>query len=43
VAGISKEIFEASVKDAELNCPLSRVLNAKITLESSLENNKCIN
>jgi len=42
VAGISKEIFEASVKDAELNCPISRVLNAKITLESSLKNNNVL-
>jgi osmotically inducible protein OsmC len=37
VPGISQELFEAGVKDAELNCPISRVLNAAITVESSLE------
>ncbi|MCW3106356.1 MAG: osmotically inducible protein [Segetibacter sp.] len=38
VTGITKEIFDASVKDAELHCPVSRALNAKITVESSFEN-----
>jgi osmotically inducible protein OsmC len=37
IAGISKEIFDASVKDAELNCPVSRVLNVKTTVDGSLE------
>ena len=36
VAGISKDTFDASVKDAELNCPVSRVLNTKITVEATL-------
>jgi osmotically inducible protein OsmC len=30
-------LFDTSVRDAELNCPVSRVLNAQITVESSLE------
>jgi lipoyl-dependent peroxiredoxin len=38
VPGISQEVFEASVKDAEMNCPVSKVLKAKITVESVLEN-----
>ncbi|SEJ31128.1 osmotically inducible protein OsmC [Dyadobacter koreensis] len=37
VPGIPRETFEASVKEAELNCPISRVLTAKITVESFLE------
>jgi lipoyl-dependent peroxiredoxin len=37
IPGISQEVFGASVKDAEMNCPLSKVLNAKITVESVLE------
>ena len=37
VPGISKEKFEESVKDAEANCPVSKVLNAKITSEATLE------
>lgn len=36
VPGIDQSLFEASVKDAELNCPISRVLNAAITVESTL-------
>lgn len=38
VPGISQEIFDKSVKEAEKNCPVSKVLNAKITVESILEN-----
>jgi lipoyl-dependent peroxiredoxin len=38
VPSISPEIFEASIKDAETNCPVSKVLNAKIRVESVLEN-----
>jgi len=38
IKGIDQALFEASVRDAELNCPVSRVLNAQITVESSLEN-----
>lgn len=38
VPGIDIALFEASVKDAELNCPISRVLKATITVESKLSN-----
>jgi len=37
VPGISKEKFEECVKDAEANCPVSKVLNAKISSEATLE------
>ena len=37
VPGIDKEKFEAAVKDAEANCPISKVLNLKITSEATLE------
>jgi lipoyl-dependent peroxiredoxin len=37
IPGISQEVFEKSVKEAEMNCPVSKVLNAKITVESLLE------
>lgn len=37
VKGIDQALFDTSVRDAELNCPVSRVLNAQITVESSLE------
>ena len=30
VPGISKDVFDASVKNAELNCPISKTLNSKI-------------
>jgi osmotically inducible protein OsmC len=36
VPGIGQEAFDAAVKDAELNCPISKALNAKITVESEL-------
>jgi osmotically inducible protein OsmC len=36
VAGISKEKFESCVKEAELNCPISKSLKAIITSESRL-------
>jgi len=36
VAGIGQEVFDASVKDAELNCPVSKVLNTKISVEATL-------
>ncbi len=36
IAGIGQEVFQACVKDAELNCPVSMVLRAKITVEASL-------
>jgi lipoyl-dependent peroxiredoxin len=37
VPGISQEVFDASVKDAEANCPISKALNTKITTEATLE------
>jgi len=36
IAGISKEVFDKSVKEAELNCPVSQVLQTKITVEATL-------
>ena len=37
VPGISQEVFDTSVKDAEENCPISKLLDTKITVESTLE------
>jgi osmotically inducible protein OsmC len=37
VPGISKEVFEERVKDAEQNCPVSKLFKAAITVESTLE------
>jgi lipoyl-dependent peroxiredoxin len=36
VAGISKEVFDKCVKDAELNCPVSKALKIKISVEATL-------
>jgi lipoyl-dependent peroxiredoxin len=36
VPGISKEKFDASVKDAEVNCPISKLLKTSITVEATL-------
>ncbi len=36
VPGISKEKFEESARDARENCPISKLLNTKITMEASL-------
>ena len=36
VPGISKEKFDECTKDAKENCPVSKLLKANITLESSL-------
>ncbi|WP_373521757.1 OsmC family protein [Aquiflexum sp.] len=36
VEGISKEKFEELVKDAEKNCPVSKLLNTEIVVESTL-------
>jgi len=36
VPGISKEKFDACTADAKANCPVSKLLNTKITLEASL-------
>jgi osmotically inducible protein OsmC len=37
VPGISEEQWKESVADAEKNCPVSKVLNAKITTDATLE------
>ncbi len=37
VPGASQEAFQAAASTAKANCPVSRVLNAKITLDASLE------
>lgn len=36
VPGISEEEFAAIADDAKLNCPISKLLNADVTLERSL-------
>lgn len=36
IPGITKEKFEESAKDAQLNCPISKALNTEITMEASL-------
>ena len=36
VPGISKEDFEGFVRDAEKNCPVSKVLNAEISVDYTL-------
>jgi osmotically inducible protein OsmC len=38
VNGISQEKFDELVKNAKENCPISKLLNAEITLESELSN-----
>ncbi len=35
-AGLSQEKFDELAKDAKENCPISKLLNAEITLESEL-------
>jgi osmotically inducible protein OsmC len=37
IPGIDDEKFQALAKDAEQNCPVSKVLNAEITLDAQLE------
>jgi osmotically inducible protein OsmC len=37
VPGIDRAKFEQAAADAERNCPVSRVLNAKINLQSTLQ------
>ena len=37
IPGISKEKFDEVAANAKANCPVSRVLNAKITLTATLE------
>jgi osmotically inducible protein OsmC len=36
IPGISEEKFQASAKDAEENCPISKLLKTNITLEATL-------
>ncbi len=36
IPGITKEQFETAVTDAEANCPISKLLNTKITHEAVL-------
>ena len=36
IPGITKEKFEAAANDAKTNCPISKLLNAKITLTATL-------
>ena len=36
IPGITADKFKESTEDARLNCPVSKLLNAKITLDSSL-------
>lgn len=36
VPGISSEKFQACAEDAKANCPISKVLNTKITLDAAL-------
>ena len=36
IPGIDEDTFAASVKDAEENCPISKVLNTNITIDYSL-------
>ena len=37
VPNATEDIFETAAKNAETGCPVSRVLNAKITMKASLE------
>jgi len=36
ISGISKEKFDAAVKDAEKNCPISKSIKAEISVEATL-------
>lgn len=36
IPGISKDQFDTCAKDAEQNCPISKLLNTKISLEATL-------
>ena len=36
VPGMSKAQFDAAVKEAELNCPISKLLNTAISAEGTL-------
>lgn len=36
IPGIDQQQFETAIKDAETNCPISKLLNTKITSEAKL-------
>jgi osmotically inducible protein OsmC len=36
ISGISKEKFDEAIKDAEKNCPISKSINAEISVEATL-------
>ena len=36
IPGISRELFNECVTDAERNCPVSRILNVTITIEAAI-------
>ena len=36
IPGITVDKFKTSIEDAKLNCPVSKVLNARITLDASM-------
>ena len=38
IPGASQEAFDAAAQDAKANCPVSKLLNATITLDARLEN-----
>lgn len=38
VPGISQDVFDASVKDAEENCPVSKSIKSSISVSATLEN-----
>ena len=38
VPGVSQEVFDTSVKEAELNCPISKSLKSNISVDATLEN-----
>lgn len=37
IPGIDRSAFEKAANDAKTNCPVSKVLNAKITMDATLE------
>jgi len=38
IPGADKAVFDKAAADAKAGCPISRLLNAKITMEAKLEN-----
>ena len=38
IPGADKAVFDKAASDAKAGCPISRLLNAKITMEAKLEN-----